>query len=554
MITHLSIKNFAIVSFVEIEWYKGMSTITGETGAGKSIAIDAIGLCLGARALSNTVRPGAEKAELSAAFDIKQNKAAQKWLKVHDLNNDDDCIIRRVINKEGRSRAFINGNAVPLSQLKSIGELLINIHGQHDHQLIMKNNEQRRLLDDYANHHKLLAELRSHHQQWRGLTHELQTLEQEKQQRIAQQQLLQYQVKELDEFNLQQNEFEQLENDFKRNSNAQDLLALSSRCINRFSEDQQNNILSMLQQCADDLSQLGEIDNNAAPICSLINDAVIQIEEANSDLNAYQQGIDIDPQTFALIEERYSTAISIARKHHVAPELLVNHHCELRQQLDSLHADDSRLELIADDIALCCEQYQQVAIKLSDSRKKFAHTLAKKITKSLRKLNMPNAQFELAVNDGQKQEPSLFGFDDIEFLVSMNPGQALEPIQKVASGGELSRISLAIQVILAERISTPTLIFDEVDVGISGPTAAMVGEQLQALGKNTQVICVTHLPQVASKGDQQLFVSKLTDGKHTHTTVNLLSQAQRTKEIARLLAGGKITELSIANAEELLAG
>lgn len=552
MITHLSIKNFAIVSFVEIDWFKGMTTITGETGAGKSIAIDALSLCLGARALTNTVRPDAEKAELTASFDVSENKAVQKWLKANDLNYEEDCIIRRVINKEGRSRAFINGNAVPLGQLKSIGELLINIHGQHDHQLLMKNTEQRRLLDDYANHDKLLAQLKNQQKQWRLLNNELAKLEQAKQQRIAQQQLLQYQVKELDEFNLQEEEFAQLENDFKRNINSQQILQLSQNSLHMLSEDPNNNVLSMLQKCCDDLSQLSDIDSNAKLIKELISESIIQVEEAHSDLSHYVQSIDVDPQAFAYIEERYSTANTIARKHLVSPEKLVEHHVELKSQLNSLSADDNRLEFIHDELNQCLANYNEIAAKLTASRNKYAKTLANKISKSLHQLNMPNAKFEVAINSLSK-EPNAFGFDDVEFLVSMNPGQALEPIQKVASGGELSRMSLAIQVILAERVDTPSLIFDEVDVGISGPTAAMVGSQLQALGKNTQVICVTHLPQVACKGDQQLFVAKLTDGKKTHTTVNQLTSKERTHEIARLLAGGKISANSIANAEELLA-
>ncbi|WP_371377321.1 DNA repair protein RecN [Thalassotalea aquiviva] len=553
MIVSLSIKNFAIVDYVEIDWQRGMTVITGETGAGKSIAIDALGLCLGDRALANAVRPGTEKAELIACFDLTNSPSARQWLNNQDLLMEDECIIRRVINKEGRSKAYINGSTVPLALLRQLGPLLLNIHGQHDHQLLMKNNEQRRLLDDYADHQRLLNNLQDSYRQWRQLQREIDTLEQAKQQRAAQKELLRYQVKELDEFNLQEFEFIQLENDYKRNSNAQQLIQLSSQCIEQLSANETFNVLANLQRCNDELNKLAEIDIDVKAIAELINNACIMVEEADRDLNYYQQSIDIDPQSFALIEERYSNAISLARKHQVAPELLAQHHSALTQQLEHLTDDDSRLEHIYDELETCLQNYQRAAEKLSKSRQKSAKVLAQKITASLHQLNMPNAQFKVLIKQGENPLPNRDGIDIIDFVVSMNPGQPLESIHKVASGGELSRISLAIQVILAERVITPTLIFDEVDVGISGPTAAMVGKQLRLLANNTQVICVTHLPQVASKGHQQLFVAKITDGKQTATKVRELQAEQRTREIARLLAGDTITESSLANARELLA-
>ncbi|WNC67467.1 DNA repair protein RecN [Thalassotalea nanhaiensis] len=554
MLLNLAIRNFAIVSFVEIDWHKGMTTITGETGAGKSIAIDALGLCLGSRALANTVRPGTSKAELTATFDITDTPKALKWLATHDLQQDDECIVRRVISAEGRSKAYINGSPVPLAQLKNLGQYLLNIHGQHDHQLLMKNQEQRQLLDDYANHQQMLTELKFYQNQWRELKSELEILQQNKQQRLAQQQLLQYQVKELDEFALQANEFTQLEADFKRNSNAQQLLMLSEQCVQEISADEQFNLLSQLQKATEHLNQLAELDPSVDSIATLVNEARIQFEEASHDLIEYQQSIDLNPQTFALIEERYSTAVDLARKHKVAPESLDSFHSEICKELHAIASDDSRLELIHDEMDACLLAYKELACKLRASRIKAATKLEKAITKSIRQLNMPDAIFKLAVDEKDINEPTAHGTDNVEFLVSMNPGQPVEPIAKVASGGELSRISLAIQVILAEKIVTPTLIFDEVDVGISGPTAAKVGQQLNKLGESTQVICVTHLPQVASKGHQQLFVAKLSDGKHTQTSVTELNLDARANEIARLLAGDEITKTSLANAKELLAG
>ncbi|TLU65201.1 DNA repair protein RecN [Thalassotalea litorea] len=553
MLTNLSIRNFAIVSHVEIDWRQGMTTITGETGAGKSIAIDALGLCLGERATTSVVRPGSDKAELIASFDVSHNKKAQQWLTQQELNEDNECIIRRLINSEGRSKAYINGTPVPLAQLKILGQWLINIHGQHDHQLLLKTTEQRQLLDDYAQHQGLLDELKFFQKQWRNKNNELTALLKSQQQRQAQQQLLQYQVKELDEFSLQEGEFSQLETDFKRHANAQQLLLLSGQCLNQLGDENEYSISAQLQKIIDDMQQLSSLDKGAEAITSMLVDASIQIQEACSDLNYYQQRIDIDPEAFNIIEERYSTAITLARKHQVNPENLFAFHQKLHSQLSQLSGDEERHQHLHDELDEIKAQYQQVATKLRNSRAKSAKKLAKLITESMRELSMPDAQFSVHLSDAHPEQLSAHGFDDIEFLVSMNPGQPLEALHKVASGGELSRISLAIQVILAEKIITPTLIFDEVDVGISGPTAAKVGQKLQQLGNNTQVICVTHLPQVASKGRQQLFVAKLTDGKHTQTSVNLLQQDAREREIARLLAGDEITDNAIANAKELLA-
>lgn len=553
MLTNLSIRNFAIVSHVEIDWHQGMTTITGETGAGKSIAIDALGLCLGERATTSVVRPGTDKAELIASFDVSGNKKAKQWLTEQELNDENDCIIRRLINSEGRSKAYINGTPVPLAQLKMLGQLLINIHGQHDHQLLLKTTEQRQLLDDYAQHHGLLDDIKFFQKQWRTKNNELNSLLESQQQRQAQQQLLQYQVKELDEFSLQQGEFSQLEADFKRHANAQQLLVISGQCLNQLSDENEYSVSAQLQKIADDVQQLAALDKGAEAIAGMLADASIQIQEASRDLNYYQQSIDLDPEAFNLIEERYSTAITLARKHQVNPEDLFDYHQKLQAQLSQLSGDEERHQHLHDELDTIKEQYNQIAEKLRVSREKSAKKLAKLITESMRELSMPDARFNVQINHQVNEQLSSHGYDDIEFLVSMNPGQPMEALHKVASGGELSRISLAIQVILAEKVITPTLIFDEVDVGISGPTAAKVGQKLQQLGSNTQVICVTHLPQVASKGQQQLFVAKLTDGKHTQTSVTPLAQDAREREIARLLAGDEITDNAIANAKELLA-
>lgn len=563
MLLQLNIQNFAIVRSLDIDWQQGMTTITGETGAGKSIAIDALGLCLGDRATTNVVRPNSAKAELAATFDINKNKAAKNWLKQHDLRLElsaqdasEECILRRVISAEGRSKAFINGSQVPLAQLKEVGHLLINIHGQHDHQLIVKANQQRKILDDYAKHHSLLEDVKHYYQQWKTLNIELETLQQSKQQREAQQQLLQYQVNELDEFSLQQGEFETLESDYKRHSNAQELLNETLQSLQLLSENENFNILDSLRQCCENLVNLSRVDKNLVDVTQILNGALIQLDEANHDLKHYYEQLELDPESYAAIEDRYSTALKLAKKHRLSPENLAQYHQELKQALSAISEDETRIGIVLETLEKTKVLYIDAAQALSTSRLAAALTLSKRISKSMQELNMPHGKFCIQVNNKQENSAnqlSASGLDDVSFQVSINPGQALEAMHKVASGGELSRISLAMQVILADKVVTPTLIFDEVDVGISGPTAAMVGKKLQQLSKNTQVICVTHLPQVACKGHQQLFVAKLTDGEHTETNVTELSQQSRVKEIARLLAGDKISEHSLANAQELLA-
>jgi len=557
MLLQLNIQNFAIVKSLDIDWQTGMTTITGETGAGKSIAIDALGLCLGERATTNVVRPNSKKAELAATFNIKINISAQQWLSHQELTQEEnhECILRRVISSEGRSKAYINGSQVPLAQLKELGQLLLNIHGQHDHQLIVKSSQQCKLLDNYADHKPLLDEVKHYYHEWHKLNKELTLLQQTQLQRAAQQQLLQYQVNELDDFSLQPNEFEILESDYKRYANAQDLLDSTQQSLQILAENANFNVMDSLRECHDNISSLAKIDDRLNDVTGILSNALLQLEEANSDLKQYYQQLELDPQAFSILETRYSTALQLAKKHSLSPENLVIFHQEIKQELAEISNDKSRIEIVIQEITKTQQYYQDAAEALSASRKKAANTLSKLISKSMQELNMPHGKFHIAIDltDNNLTNFSANGFDKIDFQVSVNPGQSLAAMNKVASGGELSRISLAIQVILADKIITPTLIFDEVDVGISGPTAAMVGSKLKQLAKNTQVICVTHLPQVACKGHQQLFVSKLTDGEHTETNVIELPKKRRIQEIARLLAGDKISEHSLANAQELLA-
>lgn len=552
MLCHLHISNFAIVRALEIDWAQGMSTITGETGAGKSIAIDALSLCLGERADAGVVRPGADKADIVASFDISKLQAAQQWLAEQDLAMGSECIVRRVVNSEGRSRGYINGVQVPAQQLKALGQHLLSIHGQHAHQQLLKNDYQRQLLDAFAANNKLLDNTRNAWRNWQQLQREYAELEQSQQQRDAQRQLLEYQVAELDTFAPQDNEYPQLETEHSRLSHGNTLLSQSQQCLQMLYDDEQQNIYQALSVAAAQVDELCSLDPALQNISQMLQDALVQTEEASRELRRYADKVELDPERLALVDERLGQWLNLARKHQVAFEDVPAQHQQLSAQLSALTGDDKRLVQLAADIQQAEQDYMAQAGALSSQRQQAAELLSNKISRSMHELSMANARFDIVLKPLSTEQASANGIDAIEFQVSTNPGQPLQALHKVASGGELSRISLAIQVILADKITTPTLIFDEVDVGISGPVAAGVGRLLRQLGESTQIICVTHLPQVASQGHQQLFVEKYTDGLATETRMRQLGDEERISEIARLLAGENISASALANARELL--
>ncbi|KPZ72043.1 DNA repair protein RecN [Shewanella sp. P1-14-1] len=551
MLCQLSINNFAIVRFLELDFKAGMTSITGETGAGKSIAIDALGLCLGNRADANTVRPGANKAEVSARFSLEDVPYAKRWLEDNDLDVDEECILRRTISADGRSRAYINGNPVPLTQLKALGQLFVGIHGQHAHHAMLKSEHQLTLLDSYANHSILIDNVSKSYQRCKLIENELKQLQLNQQERIARKQLLQYQVEELDEFALKAGEFEQIEQEHKRLANGSDLIENCQLTLQLLSEDDEHNIESSLNRVIGFADQLQSFDPALQSVANMLNEALIQVQESTSEVQDYLSKIELDPEHFAFLEQRISKAMQLARKHHVQTEHLAEHHQALAIELKELNNDATRLDEIQQQVDDSKQAYIKSAQKLSQSRLRYAKELNKLVTRSIHELNMPKGKFSIEVNFNPDIQ-SVTGSDQIEFQVTTNPGQPLQPIAKVASGGELSRIGLGIQVITAKKVATPTLIFDEVDVGISGPTAAVVGRMLRSLGESTQVICVTHLPQVAGNGHQHMLVNKFSKSGGTETQMKPLDKEQRISELARLLAGDVITENTLANARELL--
>jgi len=552
MLSQLTISDFAIVKSLDIELSHGMTTITGETGAGKSIAIDALSLCLGARAESSMVRPQGKRADVCATFNIENNQQALKFLHDGELDNEYECILRRTVSKEGRSKGYINGRAVPVSQLKEVGQYLLNIHGQHAHQGLLNSVTQLTLLDQYANHNKLVAQVELSYQNHQYINKQLNQLRAQQAHAQAQSQLLQYQVEELDTFELSEGEFEQIEAVHQRLANSENLQTTSQLLLDQLRDNSEFNIEHALSQAIATLEQLLTDDPSLNNLTEMLNGALIQVQESSIELNDYNQNIEQDPQRLSDIEQRLSKAMQLARKHHVEPTLLPQTHQHIRQQLDEICSNDIQITELEQQLEQTSERYHTDAAKLSASRQRSATKLEKLITQSMRRLAMEHAKFEIKLSQIPDKPLTKHGVDNIEFQVSTNPGQPLEPLSKVVSGGELSRISLAISVITANKVATPTLIFDEVDVGISGQTAATVGQMLRELGQSTQILCVTHLPQVAGCGHHQMQVVKQTDGCSTNTSMIPLDHQARISELARLLGGNKISDNTLANAEELL--
>ena len=553
MLTQLTINNFAIVRHLNLELSEGMSVITGETGAGKSIAIDALGLCLGYRSESSMIRNGADKADITATFQMQPNSPAYLWLKEHELldeENSHECILRRMINLEGRSKAFVNNRPLPISQLRELGQYLIHLNGQHAPQLLLKSEYQLELVDNYAGIHNLLGKMQEQYNKWRKLHQQVKNFRQQCKENEARKQLLQYQVDELDEFDIKEGEFEEMEETHTRLSNSEELTEMSQSVLDLLSDDN-SNADSLIYNAIRYLEDLVDVDANYQSSLDMLNEALIQVQEASSEVRALVDSIEQDPELLAELDERISRAMSLAKKHYVSPNELWQHHSVLQDELQKLvDFEDNEDQLIADEkkayrecVALAEQIYQE--------RVSAAQKLAEQVTSQIKALSMENGEFYIDIqHDVKKLTPN--GADFVEFNLRSNLGQNAQPLAKIASGGELSRISLAVQVLTANKLSTPTIIFDEVDVGISGIAATTVGRLLRQLGNKCQVLCVTHLPQVASHGHQHFNVQKYVKDNQTETQMSLLSEQERVNALARLLGGSKITDAVLANAQEML--
>ena len=554
MLLHMAVNNYAIVDHLELELDRGMTVITGETGAGKSIMLDALALTLGDRADSGAVRPGADKADILATFDISEIPEAVHWLQQRDLANDEpQVILRRVVTAEGRSRGYINGSPCPQQDLKALGEMLIDIHSQHEHQSLLKTGTHRRLLDEYANAGELARQVLLAAQRCRQTELALQQASEVSEEQNARVQLLSYQLEELDNLGLQEGELEQLESEQRQLANAEQIMQSCQQVINICSESDNGSVLQALTASLSRLGALRQHGRSLDEAHDLLAGAQIQIEEAVGELTRYLDHFEADPQRQQQVDERLGVIHDLARKHRINADQLPALQQRLVDELESIQQSDADKERLSEELAAYQEHYQTLASKLSATRQKAAQKLAKAVTAEIQQLGMPGGQVQVELRPLQAKQYPVQGLEQVEFLVSANPGQPAKPLARVASGGELSRISLGIQVITAQTSRVPTLVFDEVDVGIGGPTAEIVGKLLRQLGEKGQVLTVTHLPQVAAQGHQHLFVSKEQQRNSTRTRIDKLDEEGRVQEVARMLGGVDLTEESLAHARKQLA-
>lgn len=557
MLTHLSIRHFAIVDQLDIELSPGMTAITGETGAGKSIMLDAIALVLGGRADSSVVPTNQSRAEISATVDLHAYPAARQWLANQQLESpeedDQHCLLRRSITREGRSQAWINGYPVTLQQLKTLGQQLVDIHSQHEHQSLLQRDTHRHLLDAYGVCAPLAITVQEAAQEWRQVSEQLQRVSIQSDEQNARLQLLRYQVEELDALDLQEQELQQLEQEQKQLANAEELLVAGQQLLQwcEQSVDDTPALLDVLDKTLHLLAVQKVKTLHLKEAENLLENARLQVSEAVHEVNRHQDSLEMDPERLQQVEQRLILIYQTARKHRIAPEALLSLHQQLRSELALLSGSDVDVTLLEQRQADCLLRYQQQSAALTQMRVAAADALAKAVNRELKRLNMSGSEFKvmLALRTDLVHPQ---GSETIEFFISTNPGQPFMPLKKVASGGELSRISLAIQVVSAQTAVIPTLIFDEVDVGIGGDTAAVVGQLLRSLGEKGQVICVTHQAAVAARAHQHWSVAKSLSKGQVKTSLLQLDQPKRIEEVARML-GGEASAASCAHAEVMLA-
>lgn len=552
MLTHIHIRDFAIIDNLELELHPGMTALTGETGAGKSILLDAIGLVLGDKADSSNVRHGADKTEITLSVDITHTPSARNWLEEQGMESDEDtCLLRRVITAQGKSRAWINGSPANLTQLRELGEQLVDIHGQHEHQSLMKKDAQRQMLDTFADNDTLLDNTHNAWQVWKKLHERVTALSSQNQQHQERLDLLRFQAQELEALALQASEPEQLDEEHNRLANAEQLRTTAAQGYAQLYDDEPS-LHSTLGRLIHDLEQQVQVDPRLRPALELLSSAQIQVQEASTELRDYADNLDIDPERLQWVENRIADIRNLARKYRIEPQKLPDRLTSIQQELEQLGGNDYDPDALEKQLQETTDTYRNHAAVLSKARMQAARQLSDGVSSAMQQLGMQGGQFAIAVVQDPEASFQAIGMDNIEFMVSANPGQPLKPLVKVASGGELSRISLAIQMIAAQKITLPALIFDEVDTGIGGGIAEVVGKQLRTLGTNRQVLCVTHLPQVASQAHQQYKVTKIKGKEYTSTGIMHLTQAERVEEIARMIGGVEITPATRALAEEML--
>jgi DNA repair protein RecN (Recombination protein N) len=552
MLTYLQIRDFAIIDSIELELRPGLTVLTGETGAGKSILVDALQLIAGGRAGAEVVRHGAERAEISATFDITNGpRELKRWLDEQSITTSEELLVRRVVSTDGRSRAYLNGQSVPVQQLREVGNILIDIHGQHEFQSLMRSAAQRELLDGYGKHEGLVGQVGIAHRVWLELLNRTVELEGKARDRDARLELLRYQVHELTALQLKEGEVASLGEERGRLANRGRLAEAAGTALQQLYEGDEGSAHAGVSRALQALRGLSEVDPKLASVLPLVEGAAIQIREAARELEHYRESLDLDTSRQDEVERRLAAIEELARKHRVPPSELHERAGQLAKELESVERAELDLAVLRKELGTALESYRIQAQQLSARRETAGRALAKDITARMQTLGMTGGRFQVDVTQSEATEPAQHGIDSIEFRVTANPGQPLRSLAKVASGGELSRLSLAVQVSCAAR-ETRCMVFDEVDSGIGGAVAEIVGRELRALGDRGQVLCVTHLPQVASQGHHHLRVTKLTDGKTTRTTLTEMAVPDRVEELARMLGGIEVTSKARDHAKEML--
>ncbi|MCC7462863.1 MAG: DNA repair protein RecN [Gammaproteobacteria bacterium] len=552
MLRHLQVRDFAIIESVEVEFNGGLTVLTGETGAGKSILVDALELLAGGRAGADAVRAGADKADITAIIDISGSGAALRGLlEEHSISHEDELILRRVIGGDGRSRAWLNGQMVPLQVLRQVAELLFDIHGQHEFQSLVRPATQRTLLDTYGQLESLTSQVRAEHSVWLALMNRSVELEAAASDRHSRLDLLRHHVQELDALQLRPGEVEALVEERSRILHHGRLVEAAGQALAALYEDEGSSAHSLIARSISALRVAGGLDARLEPLATLLDEAALRVKDASQALTQYLDTLEVDEERQDAIEKRLAAIEDVARKHRVPA-------AELPQRLSALIGDLSSLESSAADLATvrgqlttALSRYQELARQLSSARGTAAKALAKDVSARMQELGMSGGRFVVEIAPLSGAEPSPHGIDQVEFRVTTNPGAPPRAVAKVASGGELARLSLAVQVACANT-GTPCMVFDEVDAGIGGSVAEIVGRELRSLARSGQVLCVTHLPQVAAQGHRHLRVSKLSNGRSVRTSVTALEGDARVEEIARMLGGVEITPRARAHALDML--
>lgn len=551
MLTHLQIRDFAIIDLIELEVRAGLTVLTGETGAGKSIVVDALALLAGGKGGAEVVRAGADRAELSATFDISQSpQALREVLAEQSVEAGDELTVRRIIANDGRSRGYLNGVSVPLTLLRDVGGLIVDIHGQHEFQSLTRPSAQRELLDEFGKNQELAGNVREAHKIWIALVNRTIELEGKGRDREARIEMLRFQVGELKALDLKPEEFAALTEERTRHSNRGRLAEAAQAAVALLYDSDEGSAHATASRALAGIKTLSTVDPRLAKVVPMMDEATIQIREAARELSRYLETLDIDPARQEEVEKRLAAIEELSRKHRVPATELPARAAELERELAELDSADNNLAALKKQQAEALDVYRKLATQLTAGRQTAARALSKDITARMQTLGMAGGRFLIEVNQ-PTGEPAAQGFDTVEFRVTANPGQPLRPLAKVASGGELARLSLAVQVACSAQ-DTRCMVFDEVDSGVGGAVAEIVGRELKLLGYSGQAICVTHLPQVASQGHHHLRVAKLTDGKTTRTAISELTMDERAEELARMLGGLEVTGKAREHAREML--